>query len=302
MIRSILSNAARSFGPNVALVSSAQDIVWTYSELNDRVLSMASTLMDNNEKPGEDAVSMRLDNCAENVVTQLACASVGVPVFTYKTGGDLADSVATSHLVASTETIAQVMADVFPTSSSDEIGNPDSGAVIFHRPTDSTKLDATQKKLILNLVGLVGNESSEQNFPAPPFFYSSATGVPFEHLIAGGDLMGKYMNLKEGDRLCLPVTLNHTFGMAGALAAFGIGSSVVLPSPKPDPDSTLAAIRNSGATVLLADTHTLKALEGTAAPASLRGGLVKVGSGEVLGAADPVLWGELPFATVGTPR
>ena len=80
---------------------------------------------------------------------------------------------------------------------------------------------------------------------------------------------------------------------------------------------TAAALETYGGTILLADSHTLKALEEEEAPASsghqqgpssfvappsLRGGFVKVGSGEALGAAPPREWSGVPLTTVGKPK
>ena len=75
--------------------------------------------------------------------------------------------------------------------------------------------------------------------------------------------------------------------------------SVILPSLTPDPHATVDAVFAQGGTVMLADTHTLKALEGMEAPGSLRTGLVKVGSGEALGLKPPVAWSGVSFTAVG---
>jgi acyl-CoA synthetase (AMP-forming)/AMP-acid ligase II len=264
---------------------------------------MASTLLEVDEEKGELTVSMRLDNCAENVVAQLACASTGVPLVTYKTVEDLGNANLTSHAVTTTTSLAVLMADV-PLSAAEGKTSDESdlGGILYYRPKGAIKMEDAKAKSILSLSGLSLGTNSEEVFHSTSFYYNSPREVSFEQLLHGGVQMGDYMNLTEDDKLCIPVTLNHAFGFAGALAAFGKGSAVVLPSPKPNPAFTLAAVENSGATILFADTHTLKALDGSPTPPGLRGGLVKVGSGEVLGAAEPVMWGNVPFATVGESK
>ena len=88
----------------------------------------------------------------------------------------------------------------------------------------------------------------------------------------------------------------------------GWSATLLLPSPTPSAAHTAAALEAHAATVLLADTHTLKALNaadddddggGFKPPSSLRGGFVKVGSGEALGAGPPVDWSGVPLTTVG---
>ena len=70
-------------------------------------------------------------------------------------------------------------------------------------------------------------------------------------------------------------------------------------------DSTLAAIGDEGVTILYADSHTLKRLEASGATGAdypaLRGGLIKIGSGEDIGADTPRTWGSLSLTTVGKP-
>lgn len=115
-----------------------------------------------------------------------------------------------------------------------------------------------------------GFDGSDQ----PMYFYNSSKGVSQTELIDAGDAAAVELALTPADRLCLPVTLNHSFGFgSGALAAFRSGAALVLPSAAPSPKETVAAIKgddsNEGCTVLYADTHTLNALidlEDSAAP------------------------------------
>ena len=64
-----------------------------------------------------------------------------------------------------------------------------------------------------------------------------------------GEAVREELSLTPRDQICVPVTLNHAMGMGfGIMAALGAGASVVLPSPAPDAESTLAALRSEGRT------------------------------------------------------
>lgn len=115
----------------------------------------------------------------------------------------------------------------------------------------------------------------------PMYFYNSTSGVSQTELLDAGTAAAAELALRPADSVCLPITLNHSFGFgSGALAAFSSGSALVLPSAAPSPQDTMAAIVDGGSTVLYADTHTLNALlgeqeaaaGGIGVPESFRGG------------------------------
>jgi hypothetical protein len=87
------------------------------------------------------------------------------------------------------------------------------------------------------------------------------------------------------------------------------GASIILPSTETSVETTIAALQNQACTILIADSHITKVLvaddvSATKAP-SLRGGLVKVGSGESISdgpGAVPLFNGRATLSAVGTPR
>ena len=92
----------------------------------------------------------------------------------------------------------------------------------------------------------------------------------------------------------------------GVLSAFQGRSAVVLPSLQGGTEaaaaSTAQAMAEEKCTLLLADSHVLKALP-AAAPDGLaaRGGLTKIGSGDAIGLGEPrAVWGKA-LTTVGMP-
>ena len=192
----------------------------------------------------------------------------------------------------------------------------DDGAVVLHLPSDCarqllTRLPASdefissaqadgEEKATGNRTGEgTGDQTFDKTGDELCAFYNSPTGTPWKALAQNGDAMARQLGITSADVICVPVTLCHSFGMSAALAALASGSTLVLPSPTPEPAHTLSALEEHGATILVADTHSLKALAGERAAASLRGGFVKVGSGDMLGLGNPVEWSGVGLTTVG---
>ena len=103
---------------------------------------------------------------------------------------------------------------------------------------------------------------------------------------------------------------------AGALAALVSGSTLVLPGSGKDPNTTVRALDEEGCTVFLTDTHDLAKLRqlqlsgrtlipwwasAGGSEGALRAGLVKVGSGDVLGMAPLDAWCGVPLTSIGNP-
>ena len=142
--------------------------------------------------------------------------------------------------------------------------------------------------------------------------YGGADAAPtsLSRLLDIGDSVRTHLSLTEEDVICVPVNMNHTMGFGfGVVPAILAGASVVLPSTTTSVETTLAAMKNQACTILIADSHVTKVLQAdkvtrSHAP-SLRGGLVKVGSGETISdgqSAVGLFDGTVTLSAVGTPR
>lgn len=142
----------------------------------------------------------------------------------------------------------------------------------------------------------------------PLVFYNSASnGTSLSALWAHGEAAVSKLAITPADRVCIPITLNHAMGSGfGLLAALQAGAAAVLPSPTPDADTTFAALQAHRCTLLLADTHTLNALpnvvDSSGELPAFRGGLLKVGSGNVIGEEGIGVWGGRALLTVGRKK
>ena len=224
---------------------------------------------------------MWLPSVAENVLVQLAAAINNIRVVTVKDADGMAklEGLQCKGLITSLENHLS-SGKAAPTS-----------AIIppVVTGTENVTGDFLRFAELLTMGGVSaapplggGLEGPDQ----PMYFYNSSNGMSQTELIDAGDAAAVELALTPADRLCLPVTLNHSFGFgSGALAAFRSGAALVLPSAAPSPQETVAAIKGAGSsegcTVLYADTHTLNALidleesaasDGVGIPDSFRGG------------------------------
>lgn len=226
---------------------------------------------------------MWLPNVAENVLVQLAASINNIRVVTVKDADGMAklEALQCKGLITSLENhlgsgkAAPSSAIIPPIVTGTENVTGDflrfaelltMGDVPAAPPQDSV-VDATDQQM---------------------YFYNSAKGVSQTELIDAGDAAAVELALTPADRVCLPITLNHSFGFgSGGLAAFRSGAALVLPSAAPSAKETLAAIKGAdntpGCSVLYADTHTLNALlelqelttTDDIVPDSFRGGMRK---------------------------
>eukprot|EP00936_MAST-01D_sp_MAST-1D-sp1_P002217 g2217.t1 len=267
-----------------ALIAPKQGIHWTYTELSQRVEAVAAQLQPIVDQRG--GITIALGNLAENVVAQLAAAAAGCHITTVKITDD-----ATENATKFTQCAQQLRCR--------------HAFVAFD--------DAVQFGPVDNIVGVELGEdaaSTDQEHQEMAFAYynSVSSGTTFDALLSHGTASARELALTADDKVCVPVPLNHAMGFGfGLLAALSVGSTVVLPAALADSSATAAALRDEQCTVLLTDTHLMRALdtlpetESLAASANLRTGLVKIGSGEQFGLGEGYAWADTRFVTVGRP-
>jgi hypothetical protein len=156
--------------------------------------------------------------------------------------------------------------------------------------------------------------------PGVGYYFSSPTRVATEQsLVKNGADAATALKMTADDRVCIAVPLTHNMGFGfGLMSTWHVGACAVMPALKPadvrltDEEHGRNRAMNVTTTLLdekcslaLADSHVLKSLpvfgygKLPAGMEALRGGLTKVGSGDVIGLGDPKLWCEVPFTTVG---
>jgi len=273
------------------MLAPAQNIQWTGKELATRIENLSAAFTAFDYKQSDRLVICGQAHAAENVVAQLAVAVAGGSVSTVKTSDAIAAQTAAAKgvFVGLDDAKYAAAPGLHPPVVCGEMAARVPGALTFDAISWDTPFPAGQPP----------SDGAEE----PEFFYNSAKGVSLESLFAQGEATQQQLGLGAEDSLCLPVTMNHSMGMGfGVLAALLSEATIVLPGTTPDVTSTMAALQDLECTVLFADTHTYKTLPQDAVLPKLRTGVVKIGSGEGFGLADPRRFAGIDLVTVGKPK
>ena len=233
-----------------AIVSPTEGVSWSYKDLLEHVTNTSKGLISQGFGPNTK-IAASLPNVSSNVTLQLACAITGTTLVTTKDPTSLNE-----------------VADKFGCRDVLVLGDVETKLVSAGKNSDVSDICIS---------------TDQEEFA---FYGAGAKETTLTSLLECSDRTLSHFKMVEADVLACPVALNHTMGMGfGVLPAVLSGSSIVLPSPTPDPTLLMDALRNQLVTLLVADTHLtvkLNEMRGGETFQSLRGGLVKVGSGEAI--------------------
>ena len=281
---------------------------------------------------------MWLPNSPENILVQLAASFCGVNVVAVRTADQIAalDDLQCKGLITNLKNhlssgevprasiippiVVEPPASIIPSIAIDasDTAQPTGEFLRFD------ELLATPANDIPAALGTVDRDVFDRMY-----YYGLPTGVSEQKLLQTGGEAGVALNLLPTDRVCLPITLNHTFGFgSGVLGAIGRGAAVVLADERSygraSSEQTYQTLASAMCTVLFADSHLLESLpEPQSVPPRevwWRGsqgqqfycdvdvqwctrGLVKIGSGDAIGRTDRDTrkWANARFFTVGNP-
>jgi len=240
-----------------ALVSCAQDVRFTYAELDAAVDRLASGLLLRGVERG-DRVGLWSPNRWEWTLVQYATARIGAvlvnvnPAYrTHELEYALRQS-GTSLLFASrafkTSGYAAMVAEVGPRLEALR-------EVVFF---DDDPAWAEVSEAEAGADALAARDATLTfDDPIDIQYTSGTTGAPkgatlsHHNLLNNGFFVGELLGYDETDRICLPVPFYHCFGMVmGNLAATSHGACMVIPAAGFDPAATLAAVERERCTSL----------------------------------------------------
>ena len=272
-----LDAAARRWGEAEALVSSHQQIRWSWRGLAQRADAFAAGLLALGLEPG-DRIGVWSPNCAEWVLVQFAAAKAGIVLVTINPAYRLseleytlnkvgvkalvaAERYKTSDYVGMVEALAPELPDSFP-GALQAARVPSLRAAIKiggeTRPgwfdvDDIPGLAEPEHDARLAQIA----EELDPNEAINIQFTSGTTGLPkgatltHRNILNNGYFVGLAQQLGPPDRICIPVPLYHCFGMVMAnMAAVTHGSAMVYPAPTFDPEATMDAIEAERCTAL----------------------------------------------------
>ncbi|MGD0191889.1 MAG: AMP-binding protein [Rhizomicrobium sp.] len=269
-IDQLLSAAIARAPARDALVSRHQNIRWSYEEFGRRVEDVAAGLLSLGLEHG-DRVGIWAPNCAEWALVQFACARAGLILVTINPAYRLSEVEYTLNKVG---VKALICADQFKASDypgmieelAPELSCARPGGLAAPRLAalrTAVKIGGAARKGWLGFDDIAEGASTASRRrlrelsltlrPDDPIniqFTSGTTGLPkgatlsHRNIVNNAFFVGRQMNLRAGDRLCIPVPLYHCFGMVmGNLACAAHDATMVYPSASFDAGAVLETVQ-----------------------------------------------------------
>jgi fatty-acyl-CoA synthase len=257
-----LDQAAQRWGSNDALVSVAQGIRWSWSELALKSDAMAAGLLALELEPG-DRIGIWSHNCAEWALTQFAAAKIGLLLTTINPAFRTSElefvlnkagvkAVIAAERFKSSDYVAMLEeVDAPGLEHRIKIGGMNrAGWLQFDEvPALASQLERDRQRAIS--AGLDRNDAINIQFTSGTTGQPKGAMLSHRNILNNGWFVGRAQQLGPDDRICVPVPLYHCFGMVmGNLAAVTCGAAVVYPSAGFDPDATLKAVEQERCTAL----------------------------------------------------
>ena len=308
-----LAWAAERWGDELALISVAQGIRWSWRQLEHRADELAVGLLGLGLAPG-DRIGIWAPNCAEWTLTQFAAARAGLILVTINPAYRRAEveytlnKVGVKALVAAerykTSDYVGMIEDLAPEAAASTPGALACAALPALKALIKIGGDPRPGWLAFDEVAerahqtdLAGVEAVGRRLRAHDAiniqFTSGTTGSPkgatlsHRNILNNGYFVGAAMGLRADDRLCIPVPLYHCFGMVmGNLACLTHGAAMVYPSPTFDASAALASVESEACTGLYGVPTMFIAMLG--APDFERFDLTSLRTGCMAGAPCPV--------------
>lgn len=272
-----LDIAAARWGSHAALIVQRQKIRWTYSELRQRVDTVAAGLLALGLARG-DRIGIWAPNCAEWVLTQLASAKAGLILvnlnpayraseleFALNKAGCRALVLAERYKSTSFPHILRVIAPELDRCQPNELRSERLPALrcVIRMGTERTAgcfnfedVEQLGQPHDQQRLAVLGSEIQPDD-PCNIQFTNGPAGPPrgatLSHfnILNNGYFVGHTLRLTQDDRMCIPVPLYHCFGMVMAnLGCLTHGTAMVYPADSFDPKLTLEAVQAERCTAL----------------------------------------------------
>jgi fatty-acyl-CoA synthase len=245
-----LSRTVDAHPDREALVEVASGRRWTWRELEDDVDRVAKGLMAAGIDKG-DRVGIWAPNCAEWTLVQYAAARAGAVLVNvnpaYRTHelsyainqSGLALMVAATSFKSSDYTA--MLREVAPQC-------PDLRRVVHIGTDDWDALvaggaDITDEALRERATSLHPDDPINIQYTSGTTGYPKGATLTHRNILGNGFMTTELIGLGPDDRLCIPVPFYHCFGMVmGNLGCTSHGTTMVIPAPGFDPETTLRTI------------------------------------------------------------
>jgi fatty-acyl-CoA synthase len=240
--------------PNIdAVVDVTAGRRWTYRELDVEVNVVARGLMALGVQQG-DRVGIWAPNRAEWVIAQYATAKIGAilvtinPAYrTHELAYVLRQSGVRTLLAATVFKTADYVAMVAEVRDDDDL-RASVRDVIFLGTEDWDQLRNSAARVSFDelrtrMAGLRNTDPINIQYTSGTTGFPKGATLSHRNILNNGFFVTELINLRPGERLCLPVPFYHCFGMVmGNLGCTTHGATIVIPAPGFDPGATLDVI------------------------------------------------------------
>lgn len=239
-----------TYPDTLALVDRGQGLRYTYAELNAEVDLIARGLMARGIEKG-DRVGIWSPNCAQWIVTQLATAKIGAILVNVNPAYRVHEL---AYALGQSGMRMLISATSFKTSDYaamiDEVRPrvPSLTDVVFLDGADWDRLRADSAAvgadaLAARLATLANTDPINVQYTSGTTGFPKGATLSHRNILNNGYFTTEGINLRAGERLCIPVPFYHCFGMVmGVLGCTTHGAGVVIPAPGFGPAATLDAI------------------------------------------------------------
>ncbi|HEX2942189.1 MAG TPA: AMP-binding protein [Rhodopila sp.] len=256
------------WGHRPGLIVRQQGVIWTWSELGERVDAFAAGLVALGLQPG-DRIGIWSPNNAEWIITQFATAKAGLilvninPAYRLTEVEYALNKVGCKALITATRfkssdymgminTLAPELATAHPGElhaarlpplrTVIQIGGDAPGTFAFDKIPHLAQ--EMHRQRLRDLAPLLQFDD-----PINVQFTSGTTGLPkgatltHHNILNNGYFIGEILHYTDQDSVCIPVPMYHCFGMViGALACLTHGAAIVFPGEGFDPLATLQTV------------------------------------------------------------
>lgn len=285
-IGTVWDRAIDKYGDRLGLVVKHEDnLHWTYRRYGEEVDSLCRGLYESGLRKG-DRLAVWMPNNSAWATLQYATAKSGIILVTLNPAYRKQELLQTLSLVECNSLVfvpglkssnySQMLLELLPELEHQSPGQLSMAnlpslrqVIMFDNGADvpeTPRLKGVTKyqDLVLKTPSLATNEGLRKERLGITNrdiinlqFTSGTTGLPkgvtlsHRNILNNSIHIGDNMKLTEKDVVCCSVPLFHCFGLViGSLAAMTHGSSLVFPSQSFDPEATLRAVSDEGATVL----------------------------------------------------
>ncbi len=272
----LLDDAVRQHPNKTAIISSKQNIRFSYAELNETVNTVARSFIALGLNKG-DRIGIWSPNNVEWVITLYAAAKAGLVLVNINPAYRLSEleyalqrvgcralvlakSFKSSNYTEMVRTLAPEVAHCSPGELKSEVLPQLSTLILIGDETLPGYLSFSDLQNGLDTDAVDLDEVGSGLTPDMPVniqFTSGTTGSPkgatltHKNIVNNAHFVGRGIQLGEADKVCSPVPLYHCFGMVMAtLACATTGATLVLPDDAFDPLTTLQAVSEEKCTAL----------------------------------------------------